>query len=306
MAVTTAVPAKPPTFHFKLRLVDSVGSTFSGKEYALWWGGKLASTGLVDDRGVVEVDLDDSFDSGLLDIGETDDQKTFIARWTIPLEVVKPPPPPAPLPPPSQAAPPPKPKPQPQREEWTTENDPEPPLPEWPGYEARPEVQEEYNRQQRAHDAWLRRQEDAKRDAAEWQRKSEREREAREQDQKLRKSWSTDSGAQAPPADTAQGQLSPDEREELQKAIQKHREELHAGDVLRFELAWRLRNLAILPGVGAPAFPIEGLAAVSLLRALHRFAWRRDIGALDMFTIVGQRTSEMIDLLARVKKEHDE
>ena len=34
-----AIPAKPPTFHFKTRLVDAAGTAFAGRDYELWWGG---------------------------------------------------------------------------------------------------------------------------------------------------------------------------------------------------------------------------------------------------------------------------
>jgi hypothetical protein len=302
MATPAAVPAKPPTFHFKIRLVDSTGKAFEGKDYQLWWGGKMVQDGITDAAGVVEADLDDAYDKGILDLGDLDNGN-FVARLTIPIEVVKPPPPYVPAPPVPAAS---SDATLSKRKKkgdiakdvrtWTDENDPEPSPPARARDETTIQEWEDYDRK---HDAWQRRQEEAQRQYARELKEAQAERDLREQNQDLMKSYRP---KHSPPAEQSQTPEKPLSDPEVLEAL---REAIHEGNVLRWEAAWRLRNLGLLPGSGVPRFPLAGTDSSEALRALQRFAWRERIEGLEQIRMAGPPEQGMADILSALKKQHD-
>jgi hypothetical protein len=303
MAPPAAVPATPPTFHFKIRLVDATGKAFATKDYQLWWGGKMVKDGQTTADGVVEADVDDNYDTGLLDVGEKDSASKFVARLTIPVEVVlPPPPPPSPFRPPKQAAPP-KAAPSPGAQ-WTDEADPPPPFPEYPRNNEDQEGWQRYKDQKKRWDDWASRRADRMREAQQQQQAAEDMRESRAAEDELRRQYQ--GGAPAPARDAPAPPLSAADKEALLDRLQHYRDEAYAARVLAYDLSWRLRNLGYLPSSTMLSFPVEGLDLEKLLDAQRRYAHKNGLKLPELEDILqGQGADATKALRDAIQKEHD-
>jgi hypothetical protein len=306
VAPPKAIPARPPTFQLRMRLADAKGSAalFAKRDYQIWWGGKLVQEGQTEDDAVIEADLDDAYDSGYLDLGDKDQSAKFVARITIPIEIVAPPPPP-PKPIQHGKAPSKKPKDRskPQRE-WTDEADPPPPEPIFlRNYEDQDAVRL-YEAQKKAWDDWEKRREQRQREAKEQQRRDELFREQQAGEEKLRRDFKGH-GDPVKPHDKAPPPMSAAQKKEIDDNLQRAREEMHAVKVTLYELAYRLRNLGWLPDSDSLSFPIRDIAKTILLHAMRRYAYKNSLPLPEESDLDEIGSATVKKLYDAVKKEHD-
>lgn len=307
MTTPSAVPAVPPTFHFKMRLVDSTGKAFEAKDYQLWWGGKLVQEGVTGSGGLVQAELDDNYDSGLLDVGERDEQGKFVGRWTIPVEGV-----PAPPPPPKQVRPPkaasPRRTPQ-QRDpnEWTDEADPPPPFPQYPRYPEDQDAWRHYMQQKKAWEDWEQRRAERRREWEAHRKASEEWRDRERIAAERRRKYSETPGGliPAPIQETPAPPMSPEEQEAMWQRLQQARERSHSAKVRLHGLSWRLRNLGYLPDTTILVFPVEGQARERVLQALRRYAHKNNLSLPEELDLGDPDSAAMKALEDHIRKEHD-
>ena len=303
MAAPKKIPVAPPTFHLKLRLVDSNGKPFVDKDFQLWWGGKVAKESTLDADGYLEADVDDNYDTGLLDLGDKD-SGTFVARWTIPVEVVTPPPPPGPKKP---AKAPPAKKGSSPRAEWTDENDPPPKYPERERNSDDIDGMIRYHREQRAWDEWQARRSE-RMEAAEKQKQRDQDwMDHQHAEDELRRKHRSQGEAGRPvdPASSPFPPMTDAQKQDLQDRLQGFRNAYHDTKVLIHGLAWRLRNLGYLPESEVPAFPVEGTARDRLLAATRRYAWKNKLPLLEPSDLEGMASTNLKNVEEAIRKEHD-
>ncbi|MFO0757231.1 MAG: hypothetical protein U0359_12120 [Byssovorax sp.] len=306
MAAPSAVPAVPPTFHFKIRLVDATGRVFDGKDYQLWWGGKMVKEGQTSADGMVEADLDDNFDSGLLDLGERDERANFVARLTIPVEAVAPaPPPPRPLAAPPKKTPE-KANPAP-RERWTDEADPPPPMPVYPmGGEEDEDGWRRYQQQLQSWKDWQDRRAQRQGEAAQQQRADEDFRAQRQDEAALRREFNKQGGPIEKPKDEPAPPMSEEAKKVILDRLQKIRDDEHASKVLAYELTFRLRNLGYLPDSTELVFPISDSGLDRLVEASRRYAHKNGLPLPELYQFISiANWSAIKELSDAIKKEHD-
>ena len=306
MAPPTAVPATPPTFHFKMRLVDANGKArFAGKDYQLWWGGKLVKEGQMTPDGGVEADVDDNYDSGLLDVGERDDKAKFVARWTIPIDAVPPPPPPPKaFTPPAKAT-------SPKRHseqgpQWTDEFDPPPPFPVFPRSTEDEDGLRRYREEKKRWDEWESRRAQRIQEAEKQKRADEEVKRSRAAEEELRRKYSGNSGSAVPARDTPAPPMSAADKQALQDRMQRFHDGRHAARVRAYDLAWRLRNLGYLPASTVLVFPLDDRSTDLLLEAERRYAHKNKLTLPEQNDLVDAETSDTMKALSdAIKKEHD-
>lgn len=304
MAAPKKIPVAPPTFHLKVRLIDSLGKPFAGKDFQLWWGGKVAKEDVLDADGYMEADVDDNYDTGLLDLGDKD-TGAFVARWTIPVEVVTPPPPP-PVPKKPAKAPPAK-KGSPPRAEWTDENDPPPKYPVRERNSDDIDGVIRYHHEKKAWDEWEARRRERMETAERQQPRDQDWMDHQHGEDELRRKH-RDRGASGRPVDAGNSPFPPmtdAQKQDLQDRLQGFRNAYHDTKVLAHGLAWRLRNLGYLPESDAPAFPVEGTARDRLLDAIRRYVWKNKLPLLDPSDLDGMPSTNLKKVDEAIRKEHD-
>jgi hypothetical protein len=305
VAAPKDVPLAPPTFHFKMRLVDSTGKAFAGKDFQLWWGWRMATFGVTGADGVVEADLDDRFEGGMLDVGEQVEGK-FAARWTIPLEVV----PPAPPPPGVKIAAPPPPKvalTTPPPSFWTDEADPPPPMPVPPLHGAEDQDGwQRYQQQKKAWDDWEGRRARQKQEVQDQQQRDQALRDDQQAQAALRQQYQGgDPGAATAPQDGPAPPMTDEQKQALAAAVQSARNQYHAMKVCLYGLAFRLRNLGYLPDADPLSFPVQGTARDRLVEAMRRYAWKNQLPLVEPAELDGTSSTSLQQLDEAVRKEHD-
>jgi hypothetical protein len=304
MAAPKKIPVAPPTFHLKVRLVDSTGKPFAGKDFQLWWGGKLAREDVLDADGYMEADVDDNYDSGLLDVGEKS-TGVFVARWTIPVEVVTPPPPPPLAKTPAKAKP--ETKASPPRAEWTDENDPPPKYPVRERNSDDFDGMIRYHQEKRAWDEWEARRRERMETAERQQQRDQDWMDHEHVEDELRRKRGNQgaSGRAVDPPSAPSPSMSDAQKKDLQERLRMFRTAYHDARVLVHGLAWRLRNLGYLPDSDVLAFPVEGATQDRLLDALRRYAWRNKLPLLELSDL-GDIPSENVKKIDEaIRKEHD-
>jgi hypothetical protein len=306
MAAPKKIPVAPPTFHLKVRLVDSTGKPFAGKDFQLWWGGKLVKEDVLDVDGYMEADVDDKYDSGLLDIGEKDKNTgVFVARWTIPVEVVAPPPPP-PLPKkPAKATP--EKKPSPPRAEWTDENDPHPPYPTRERNSDDYDGIIRYRHEKRAWDEWEARRKERMETAERQKQRDQDWMDHQQVEDELRRKTGKPgaSGRPIDPLSSPHPPMSDAQQKDLQERLRAFRNAYHDTKVLIHGIAWRLRNLGYLPDLDVPVFPVEGFARDRVLDAMQRYAWKNKLPVLETTDLDGIPSANLTKVDEVIRKEHD-
>jgi hypothetical protein len=310
MAAPKKIPVAPPTFHLKVRLVDSTGKPFAGKDFQLWWGGKLVKEDVLDVDGYMEADVDDNYDNGLLDVGEKDKNTgVFVARWTIPVEVVAPPPPPPkPMKHGKPAAKKEKPPEPPAQRGWTDEADPPPKWPEAPRNSDDIDGMARYDRERKTWREWEERR-DERMGAAIKQEQIDRDfRDRQKANADLRRDYQAGPGPGSvkTPQDKEYPPMSDAEKQLAFDRYQAFKDALYETQVMLHGLAWRLRNLGYLPESNSPVFPVEGASRDRLFDALCRYAWKNKLPLLQATDLSDVPSSALKKIDDAVRGEHDE
>jgi hypothetical protein len=141
---------------------------------------------------------------------------------------------------------------------------------------------------------------------AERQRRIDEEtRRRREEEDVLRRESGGGRNAPVSPRDAPASPMSPEQRDEIEKRLQRRREELHAAKVRLYNVAWRLRNLGYLPDSQPPMFPVEDAARIRLLHALRRFAHKRGLPLPELTDLDGDLSADLKKLADEIEREHD-